>query len=71
MKEIQVAVLMSSGDEDVWFDLQGFERPVTGRVVVSEQGMLTIIGPDESIQAMYAPGMWMRVEFREKAPDAG
>lgn len=66
---MKVRVLMSSGDEDEWENV--------GDAVISEQFMLTVVGPAEtvevegepeqmmSVRARYAPGMWMRIEYEE------
>lgn len=54
---INADVLLSSGDLDEWVDiLDAVVEPELG-------GALVILGP-EKLAAIYAPGMWMKVEYR-------
>lgn len=50
-------VMLSSGDIDEWQD-------VRDAIVDSDMGgALVVVGADEKVVAIYAPGMWMKVEY--------
>jgi hypothetical protein len=50
-------VLMASGDTDEWVDIKD------AVMEVDLGGALMIVGSDDKVAAIYAPGMWMKVEY--------
>lgn len=50
-------VLLSSGDVDEWADVRD------AIMDVDLGGSLVVVGADEKTVAIYAPGMWMKVEY--------
>lgn len=52
---IGIRVLLSSGELDEWTD--------TGGVRVEDEGYLEVLDLGNRLLAIYAPGMWMRIEF--------
>lgn len=57
---MKVTVLMSSGDEDVWDEVEAadMEMDLGGALVITARV------DEENVRnvAVYAPGMWMKVE---------
>ncbi len=53
----KVTVLLASGDEDTWDDVED------AVMNMEAGGALTVIGSDKNVAALYAPGMWMKVEY--------
>lgn len=51
---MKVNVLLASGDEEEWEDVQ-VRRDMDGSMILEDK--------DGQTQALYAPGMWMRVHF--------
>lgn len=58
-----VKVLLSSGDEDVWEKISGYEidMQLGGALVIKNE----LDEKHEYIEAVYAPGMWMKIELHE------
>jgi hypothetical protein len=61
---MKVKVLLSSGDEDSWDG--------AAAIVSMELGGALLVGPEkakaEELWAIYAPGMWMRMELEDDQP---
>ena len=66
---MKVTVLMSSGDEDVWDAVEAadMDMDLGGALVITAR-----VDEDEVQNvAVYAPGMWMKVEVDHDAIHAG
>lgn len=77
MVRMNVRVLMSSGESDYWEDVDDALEVAGALYVVSSTGedpgkVLrlqeerpdgSVAGVDWEVEAIYAPGMWMKMEF--------
>lgn len=53
----EVAVLLSSGETDEWSAVKD------ALMDTDLGGALVVVGSDDKVVAIYAPGMWMKVEY--------
>lgn len=61
---MNVTILLSSGDEDAWENASvEIDTGLGGTLLVREEAGELASDEGGAIVAMYAPGMWMKVEF--------
>lgn len=53
---MKVVVLMASGEEDTWDDVEDAH-------VDPQSGTLVVMETEETVRCVYAGGMWIKVEY--------